>query len=80
VPAIESLNNDKAYDLVIVLVRKDQIASVLPTLALFHNAPCILFMVNNPSGYDDWISAVGRERLMLGFAGAGGTRVDGIVR
>ena len=37
-------------------------------------------MVNNASGYADWADAVGSERLVLGFAGAGGTRVGNVVR
>ncbi len=42
--------------------------------------PNILFMVNNPSGYDDWISAVGPKRLVIGFAGAGGQKIGSIVK
>jgi 2-dehydropantoate 2-reductase len=79
IPVVERLREDDAYDLIVVLVRKNQVSSVLPTLASHHNTPNILFMVNNPSGYDDWISAVGRERLLLGFAGAGGRRVGNVV-
>ena len=37
-------------------------------------------MVNNPSGYADWVNAVGTDRLVLGFAGAGGTLVGNVVR
>ena len=79
-PAIERLRADDAYDLIIVAVRKNQVSSVLPLLAAHHNTPSILFMVNNPSGYDDWIKAVGSQRLLLGFPGAGGTRTGHVVR
>lgn len=80
VPVVEHLSEDDAYDLIIVLVRKNQVTSVLPVLSANRKTPNILFMVNNPSGYDEWIGAVGRERLLLGFAGAGGTLTGNTVR
>ncbi len=79
-PVVEHLHENDAYDLIVVLVRKNQVASTLPTLAANKATPNILFMVNNPSGYAVWANAVGPERLVLGFAGAGGTRVGNVVR
>ena len=66
--------------MIVVLVRKNQVASVLPILASHKATQNILFMVNNPSDYADWATAVGSERLVLGFAGAGGTLVGNVVR
>ena len=80
VPVVEHLHENDAYDLIVVLVRKNQVASVLPILASHKATPNILFMVNNPSGYADWVNAVGTDRLVLGFAGAGGTLVGNVVR
>lgn len=80
VPVVEHLHENDAYDLIVVLVRKNQVASVLPTLAANKATPNFLFMVNNPSGYADWVTSVGANRLLLGFAGAGGTRVGHVVR
>jgi len=80
IPVAERLRKDDAYDLIVVLVRKNQIPSVLPILSSHHNTPNILFTVNNPSGYDNWASAVGPKRLVLGFAGSGGTRAGNVVR
>lgn len=80
VPVVDHLDENDAYDLIVVLVRENQVASVLPLLAAHKATPNILFMVNNPSGYVDWANAVGRERLVLGFAGAGGTLVGHVVR
>lgn len=80
VPVIEQLHENDGFDLIVVLVRKNQLASVLPVLAAHKATPNILFMVNNPSGYVDLTKAVGLERLVLGFAGAGGTRVGNVVR
>ncbi len=84
VPVIEHLreneNDNDIYELIVVLVRKNQLPSVLPQLAAYKATSNILFMVNNPSGYVDWVNAVGRKRLVLGFAGAGGTLVGHVVR
>lgn len=75
----EQLKPDDCYDLVLVLVRKNQLRTLLPHLAANHASSAFLFMVNSASGPDELIEAVGRERVILGFAGAGGTRKDHIV-
>jgi hypothetical protein len=36
-------------------------------------------MVNTAVGADELLEAVGRERVLLGFAGAGGTRTGYVV-
>lgn len=79
VGTVEELAPDDAYDLIIVMVRKTQVASVLPSLSKNHKTPNILLMVSNAAGYYDWIEAIGRERLLIGFAGAGGSLEDNIV-
>lgn len=38
-----------------------------------------MFVVNTANGYDNWIEAVGKDRLMLGFPSAGGERKSGKV-
>lgn len=78
-PVVECLGTEDRYDLIVVLVKKNQIPSVLPVLAANRGTPNILIMVNNASGYDEWSQAVGRERLVLGFAGAGGFRHGHVV-
>ena len=77
---IEKLELEDAYDLAIVLVRNNQLESVLAVLAGNSNILSILFMVNNPSGPQALIDAVGRERVLLGFPGAGGEREGEIIR
>lgn len=77
-PVIEELTPEDTYDYVLVVMQKHQVAAVLPRLA--ENAsPNVVFVVNTASGYDTWIAAVGRERLMIGFPSAGGERHDGVV-
>lgn len=80
VKAVDTLATDAAYDLIIVLVRKTQLSAALPALAANRGTRNILFMVNNAAGPDEIAAAVGRDRVMLGFPGAGGTREGHIVR
>ena len=74
VNAVDRLDPKDSYDLAVVLVRKDQLASVLPVLAANESIPSFLFMGNNPSGPEEMIMALGRKRVLLGFPGAGGYR------
>ncbi|MBV9279952.1 MAG: ketopantoate reductase family protein, partial [Chloroflexi bacterium] len=80
VNVVERLDPDDAYDLIIVLVRKNQVESVLPALAANRRTPNILFMHNNAAGPDELVAAVGRERVLLGFPGAGGSMDGQVVR
>ena len=76
VKVVEHLAPDDAYDLVVVLMRKSQISAILPALAANGHIPNVLFMSNNAAGPDEMIQALGQERVMLGFPGAGGYRKD----
>jgi 2-dehydropantoate 2-reductase len=80
VPVVEALGPGEAYDLILVVVRKDQLAGVLPALGGHRATPAVLFMVNTAEGPDALVRAVGRERVLLGFPGAGGTREGPVVR
>lgn len=78
IDAVNQLTGDMVFDLALVIVRKNQLSSALSQLALNRQIPDILFMLNNAAGPDEMISQVGRERVILGFPGAGGQR-DGFV-
>jgi 2-dehydropantoate 2-reductase len=80
VDLIETLAVDEAYDLVLVLVRKNQVDALLPLLAVNHATPNILFMVNNAEGFQPLVNVLGAERVLLGFPGAGGTRKDQVIQ
>ncbi|MEN6523579.1 MAG: 2-dehydropantoate 2-reductase N-terminal domain-containing protein [Anaerolineaceae bacterium] len=80
VKTTSTLAPEDSYDLVIVFVRRDQLDSVLPFLAINHGTPNVLFMVNNAGGPDVLINALGKERVLLGFPGASGVRGKFIVR
>jgi ketopantoate reductase len=64
---------------VLVVVRKNQVADLLPALAQ-NRSPNIVFMGNNLSGPDEIIRALGQDRVMLGTAFAGGKRDGSPIR
>jgi len=80
VPLVDRLGPDDVYDLAIVVLRRNQIRSILPTLARNHRIPSILFLGNNAAGADDLIEALGRERVLVGLPNAGGERQGYVVR
>ncbi len=80
VPLVDRLEPDDAYDLAIVVVRRNQIPTVLPMLAQNHCIPNILFLGNNAAGTQDIIQALGRERVLIGIVNAGGERQGYVVR
>jgi 2-dehydropantoate 2-reductase len=79
VPVVSVLKPDDHYDYVLVVVRKNQVRELLPVLAA-NRSPVVVFMVNNPSGPDEWVAALGRERVMLGFVFGGGKRDGNVIR
>ncbi|HYF92119.1 MAG TPA: 2-dehydropantoate 2-reductase N-terminal domain-containing protein [Symbiobacteriaceae bacterium] len=78
-PVITELGRGDIYDVIFVIVRRDQLLSTLPPLAE-NRSPSVLFMVNNAGGPAPLVKALGQERVLLGFAGAGGTREGHVVR
>jgi 2-dehydropantoate 2-reductase len=80
VPLIGELVAEAAYDLVLVFVRGEQLAEAARHLAEDGASGSLLFMVNNPAGSEELGRTVGAERLMLGFAGAGGYREGDTVK
>jgi 2-dehydropantoate 2-reductase len=80
IPVVEALAPEEAYDLVLVVVRKSQLEAVLPALAVNRTTPNVLFLLNNAAGPDKMVEALGQERVLLGFPGAGGERVGHVVR
>jgi 2-dehydropantoate 2-reductase len=79
VPVVSVLKPEDRYDYVLVVVRKNQVIDLLPVLAA-NQSPVVVFMVNNPSGPDEWVAALGRERVMLGFVFGGGKRDGNVIR
>jgi len=80
IPLVDRLGPEDAYDLAIVAMRRNQISSVLPMLATNHRIPSVLFLGNNAAGPQDLIAALGRQRVLIGLANAGGARQGYAVR
>ncbi|MGB4658774.1 MAG: 2-dehydropantoate 2-reductase N-terminal domain-containing protein, partial [Mobilitalea sp.] len=75
VTIIDNLEENDIYDYIIVPVQNTQVESILPILSK-NRSSNIVFVVNNPSGYQNYIDSVGYQRVMIGFPSAGGERKD----
>ena len=80
VSVVDRLESGDAYDLVLVILPKPALAEVLPILAANEHTPSVMFFGNNASGPEPMISALGRERVLLGFPGAAAIPHDGAIR
>jgi 2-dehydropantoate 2-reductase len=79
VPVINSLDPQDYYDFILVVVRKSQIADLLPVLAK-NKSPNIVFMGNNLTGPDEFVRILSRERVLMGSVYAAGKREDNLIR
>jgi ketopantoate reductase len=80
VPIVEELGEDDPYDLILVVMRKDQSQDILPVLAKNQHANTVLFLQNNAAGFADYTAALGAGRVMAGFPSFGGQRRDPVMR
>jgi 2-dehydropantoate 2-reductase len=71
---VDTTDPNDQYDFALITVRRDQVASVVPDFMANHGIPTLVFMLNNPTGSSDLAQVLGRDRVLLGFPGAGGTR------
>ncbi len=76
---VEKLDPEDAYDLVLVIMRKNRALEILPNLAANHNTPNILFLMNNAAGPGELVQALGQERVLMGFPMAAGYRRGPVV-
>jgi len=79
VPVISRLDRNDTYDYVLVIVRKNQLADLLPVLAQ-NRSPNIVFMTNNLSGPEELTRVLGKDRVMMGFVFGAGKRDGGVIR
>lgn len=79
VPVIDRLDPDDLYDYVLVIIRKNQVADLLPVLAR-NQSPNIVFMGNNLSGPDEFTRILGKDRVMMGAVYAAGKRDGSLIR
>jgi 2-dehydropantoate 2-reductase len=74
VNVVERLDPDDAYDLVLVIMRKNHALQILPALAANRHTPNVLFLMNNAAGPQALVEALGQERVLIGFPGSAGYR------
>lgn len=80
VRVLDAMPTDERFDVCLVAVQKTQLDAALPVLATNTLIPTFLFMVNTAEGPQAMTDALGRERVMLSFANAGGERDGHLVR
>ena len=71
VPLVEKLDSKNYFDLVLVVMRKNKALEALPILAANCSAN-FLFLMNSAAGPEALIDALGKERVLTGFAGIAG--------
>ena len=76
---VDSVSENDAYDLVIVLVRKNKLQPVFRVLSGCRGVKNILFMGNNALGFDEYRANIPGEKLLIGFPAAGGGLKDQVV-
>lgn len=79
VKVVDRLGENDFYDLVVVIIRKNKIPEVLPVLSQNKNIKNILFMGNNARGFEAYLRYLPEEKVLFGFPGAGGSRIDHVV-
>ena len=78
VKTVEAFGSDDEYDLVMIVMRKNQADQIVETLGTNKRVPTFLFMTNCAEGPRRYADALGAERVMFGFPLPGGHR-DGHV-
>jgi 2-dehydropantoate 2-reductase len=76
---VEQLAPEDAYDLVLVIMRKNRALEILPVLAANQHTPNVLFLMNNAAGPGELVEALEQERVMMGFPMAAGYRRGHVV-
>jgi ketopantoate reductase len=79
VDVVEQLAPGDAYDLVLVIMRKNNALDILPILAANQHTPNVLFLMNNAAGPGALVEALGRERVLIGFPNSAGYREGHVV-
>jgi ketopantoate reductase len=79
VNVVEELAPEDAYDLVLVIMRKNHALQILPVLAANEHTPNVLFLMNNAAGPGELVEALGKERVLIGFPNSAGYREGHVI-
>lgn len=72
---VETIDKEDQYDLIVVIMQRQQVSNILPILKE-NISPTIIFTGNNPSGADEYLESIEKSRILLGFGGPGGYKED----
>ncbi len=72
---MDSLKKEDLYDIILVIMQRQQVSQILPILKE-NISPIIIFTGNNPSGATEYLNIIDKNRILLGFGGPGGYRED----
>ena len=72
VKVIDKLNPEDQYELIVVAMRKSSRVAVCPILAQNEHLKNVLFLGNDVSGFHQYFEYLPKEKVLLGFPGAGG--------
>jgi len=67
VKVVGAIAEDDAYDLAIVLIRKNKLPPVFQALSFCHGIENILFMGNNALGFDAYLANLPKHKVLFGF-------------
>ena len=70
---VDVLNKEDFYDIILVIMQRQQVSNILPSLKE-NISPTIIFTGNNPSGAEEYLNYINKTRILLGFGGPGGYR------
>ena len=79
VKVVNQLTDDEKFDLAIILMRKNSLNKLLPTLSKNKVIKHFLFMGNNGAGFDEYLKYLPTEKVLFGFPGGGGSRINHVV-
>lgn len=79
VKVVDKMPAKEYYDFCVVLVQKNQLESALKAVKVNNSIPAFIFMNNTAEGPEELIDALGRERVLMGHANAGGERQGHVV-
>jgi 2-dehydropantoate 2-reductase len=79
VKVIDRLKPNDYYDLVLIIMQRQQVSKILPILQKNHKVPTFIFMGNNVDGAKEYLNFLDQKRILLGFGGPGGYRKDNSV-
>lgn len=72
---VDRLAKEDHYDLILVIMQRQQVSQILPILKE-NVSPNIIFTGNNPTGAAEYLQSIERNRILLGFGGPGGYKED----